>query len=46
VTVGHNCVIGTNSVVTADVPENSVVGGVPARLIRMRDTPKTFRWVD
>jgi acetyltransferase-like isoleucine patch superfamily enzyme len=44
VRVGHNSVIGTNSVVTADVPDNAVVGGVPARLIRMRDAPKTFRW--
>ncbi|HWE32213.1 MAG TPA: acyltransferase [Solirubrobacteraceae bacterium] len=46
VAVGDNSVIGTNSVVTKDVPANSVVGGVPARLIRMRKTPQTFIWAD
>jgi acetyltransferase-like isoleucine patch superfamily enzyme len=46
VTVGDNSVVGTSSVVTADVPSNAVVGGIPAKLIRMRDAPKTFRWAD
>ncbi|TMM06884.1 MAG: acyltransferase [Actinobacteria bacterium] len=46
VTVGNNCVIGTNSVVNKDVPDDAVVAGIPARVLRMRDTPKTFRWED
>lgn len=44
VTVGDNAVIGTNAVVTRNVPPNAVVGGVPARVIRMRDEPRTLRW--
>jgi len=44
VTVGDNSVIGTSSVVTCDVPDNAVMGGIPAKVIRMRDAPKTFRW--
>jgi acetyltransferase-like isoleucine patch superfamily enzyme len=44
VSVGNNSVIGTNAVVTAEVPENAVVGGLPARVIRMREAPRSFRW--
>jgi acetyltransferase-like isoleucine patch superfamily enzyme len=44
VSVGENSVIGTSAVVTRPVPANAVVAGVPARLIRMRKAPRTFRW--
>jgi acetyltransferase-like isoleucine patch superfamily enzyme len=44
VTIGNNSVVGTSAVVTCDVRDNAVVAGIPARLIRMRAAPRTFRW--
>lgn len=34
--VGNHCIVGANSVVTHDVPSYAVVGGVPARVIRVQ----------
>ena len=34
VTVGENAVVAAGSVVTKDVPDNTVVAGVPAKVIK------------
>ena len=37
ITIGNNVVIAAGAVVTKDVPDNSLVAGVPAKLIRTID---------
>ena len=34
ITIGSNCIVGAGSIVTKDVPDNSVVAGNPARFIK------------
>ena len=45
--VGKHCVIGANSVVTKDVPDYCVVGGVPAKILKRFDhETKSWRRVN
>jgi acetyltransferase-like isoleucine patch superfamily enzyme len=44
VTIGDNSIVGTSSVVTKPIPANAVVAGAPARVIRMRDAPRSMCW--
>ena len=42
VTIGENAIVGAGSVVTKDVPSNTVVAGNPARIIRESDVRPTL----
>jgi acetyltransferase-like isoleucine patch superfamily enzyme len=39
VTIGENAIVGAGSVVTKDVPANSIVAGNPARILRKVESP-------
>jgi serine O-acetyltransferase len=40
ITIGDNVVVGAQSVVTKDVPDNAIVAGVPAKTLRFK-TPRS-----
>ncbi len=43
VAVGDNCIVAACSVVTKDIPANTVVAGVPAKKIRARNISYPYR---
>ena len=42
--VGKNAFIGALSLVNKDVPENSIVAGIPAKVLRIRTKEEIDRW--
>lgn len=44
VTIGKNAIVGAGAVVTKDVPANSIVGGTPAKVIRMINDQDRQKW--
>lgn len=52
ITIGDGAIVGANALVTENIPAYSIVGGVPAKLIRLRFTEQEiefllrFRWYD
>ena len=40
VTIGENAIVGAGAVVTKDVPDNAVVVGNPAKVIKYLDSEK------
>ncbi len=43
VTIGENCIVGANAVVLDDVPDNCIVAGVPARIIKKNIDVSQYR---
>lgn len=43
VKIGDNCIIGANAVVLTDIPDNSVVVGIPAKIIKSNINISDYR---
>ena len=37
ITIGNNVFVASNAVVTKDVPDNVIVGGIPAKVIKNKE---------
>lgn len=46
VTIGENSIVGAGAVVTSDVPQNTIVAGNPARIVRQLDPNEQMKTRD
>lgn len=46
VTIGYGCIIAAGSVVTNSFPDNSIIGGVPAKILKNRNHVKQNNFSD
>lgn len=37
VKIGNNVIVGANAVVTKNIPDNAVVGGIPAKILKIKN---------
>ncbi len=44
VKIGNNVVVGANAVVTKDIPDNAIVGGVPAKILNFNGAEEVRYW--
>ncbi len=43
VTIGRGCIVAAGAVVNKSTPRYSIVGGVPAKVLKMRFTPEQIK---
>ena len=44
ISIGDNCIVGSNAVVTHSVPDNCIVAGVPAKIIKENINRDDYNW--
>lgn len=42
INIGNNVTIGANSVVNSDIPDNAIVAGIPAKIVRVKGEKDEF----